>query len=205
MSHTTADLPDLSLPPQDADIRHALADVEARLSAWTAAIAAVQDSLPSGTPPGSAEDESTPSVAAPGTALSNPSAEIPSAAPEQAKAPMTASAAVEPSPASPAGTKDAPIPKNSQPPAAPVPPAEHTAPHRGTKARQKAPAIKAPSKEDDEALLASLDPETAKAIRIMRRLSFEKKSVRELLEEYKATNSGPGPADNQKKSWWSRG
>ena len=36
---------------------------------------------------------------------------------------------------------------------------------------------------DDEALLASLDPEVAKAIRIKRRLSNGEKSVRELLEE----------------------
>ena len=37
--------------------------------------------------------------------------------------------------------------------------------------------------DDDEALLASLDPKVAQAIRIKRRLSNGKKSVRELLEE----------------------
>jgi hypothetical protein len=40
---------------------------------------------------------------------------------------------------------------------------------------------------DDEVLLASLEAETAKAIRVMRRLSPVRKSALELLKEYEAT------------------
>ena len=55
----------------------------------------------------------------------------------------------------------------------------------------------------DEQLLASLDPETAKAIKVMRRVSGDRKSVRELLEQYQATQAGKG--DAPKKSWFRRG
>lgn len=58
--------------------------------------------------------------------------------------------------------------------------------------------------EEDEALLATLDPETAQAIRVMRRLSVEKKSVSQLLAEYEAAKaSQPAPA-SRKKSWFRR-
>ena len=60
--------------------------------------------------------------------------------------------------------------------------------------------------EEDEALLASLDEETAKAIRVMRRLSPVEKRVSELLEEYRETQATPKPASqSKKKSWWTRG
>lgn len=65
-----------------------------------------------------------------------------------------------------------------------------------------------PSPEDqhDEAVLASLDEETAKAIRVMRRLSPDRKRVNELLEEYRATQAAREAAPQQKKkSWWTRG
>lgn len=62
-----------------------------------------------------------------------------------------------------------------------------------------------PAKDSDEAMLASLDPETAKAIRIMRRVSPVKRSVKELLEEYQAGRSSRPAAVAPKKSWWTRG
>ena len=62
------------------------------------------------------------------------------------------------------------------------------------------------SEVDDETLLASLDPETAKAIRVMRRLGSSRKSVRELLVEYQTRSKKQQPAPEQptksKKSWW---
>lgn len=58
--------------------------------------------------------------------------------------------------------------------------------------------------EEDEALLTTLDPETAQVIRVMRRLSVEKKSVSQLLAEYEAAKaSQPVPA-SRKKSWFRR-
>lgn len=62
----------------------------------------------------------------------------------------------------------------------------------------------APQVNEDETLLASLDPETAKAIRVMRRVSGHRKSVRELLEQYQASQAH-GKAEPAKKSWFRRG
>mgnify|MGYP001439683598 FL=1 len=58
--------------------------------------------------------------------------------------------------------------------------------------------------DEDEMLLASLDPETAKAIRVMRRMRGDNKSVRELLEQYQASRTN-AKADSSKKSWFRRG
>lgn len=73
----------------------------------------------------------------------------------------------------------------------------------------KAPAdsqngAEAPQMSEDEALLASLDPETAKAIKVMRRMGGDKKSIRELLEQYQAAQTN-AKADSPKKSWFRRG
>jgi hypothetical protein len=58
--------------------------------------------------------------------------------------------------------------------------------------------------EDDEALLRTLEPELAKAIRVKRRLG--KKSVRELLEEMKSakprSGDAAGPQQQTGKGWW---
>lgn len=69
----------------------------------------------------------------------------------------------------------------------------------------EAPAAK-PAESDDETLLASLDEETAKAIRVMRRLSNNRRSVRDLLAEYQSKPPGKSAEPSAKsKSWWSRG
>jgi hypothetical protein len=60
------------------------------------------------------------------------------------------------------------------------------------------------SHTEEEALLASLDPETVKAIRVMRRLSCESKSVRELLQEYKASRQEANASKPEKKGSWLR-
>lgn len=91
-----------------------------------------------------------------------------------------------------------------QTPAAP----EAAATPNSTSPAQAEPAAAAPaahSAAEDEAVLASLDPETAKAIRVMRRLSIEKKSVRQLLKEYQATHNTTAAGEQRKKAWWSRG
>jgi len=57
--------------------------------------------------------------------------------------------------------------------------------------------------DDDKELLASLDEETAKRIRVLRRLASGKKSVRELLEMSKKTEQQPNEKQKQprKKLW----
>lgn len=72
----------------------------------------------------------------------------------------------------------------------------------GVVGQESAPDV-TPNKE--EALLASLDPETAQAIRVMRRLATSKKSVNELLAEYEATKAKPKTVKAEKKSWFFRG
>lgn len=59
---------------------------------------------------------------------------------------------------------------------------------------------------EDEALLATLDEETVKAIRVMRRMCMNQKSVKELLAEYQAKKAGnAAAAATAKKSWFRRG
>jgi hypothetical protein len=57
------------------------------------------------------------------------------------------------------------------------------------------------SDEEDQALLESLDSETAGAIRVRRRLSGGRKSVRDLLAEIQTERKSPD--QSQKKGWWS--
>lgn len=70
---------------------------------------------------------------------------------------------------------------------------------------EEAPAAVPSQVEDDEALLASLDEGTAKAIRVMRRLSDTRKSVRQLLAEYETSKSHQAKDQPTKRSWWKRG
>jgi hypothetical protein len=63
-----------------------------------------------------------------------------------------------------------------------------------------------PGELDGDALLATLDEETAKDIRIMRRMSFGQHTVRELLAEYQAKKTAKPAGDEagKSKSWWRR-
>lgn len=66
------------------------------------------------------------------------------------------------------------------------------------------PAAGPVSAEEDEALLATLDPETAKRIQVLRRLSGKNKSVRELIEQHHLTTSPSSPAQTNHKGFWRR-
>ncbi len=68
---------------------------------------------------------------------------------------------------------------------------------------EQEPQAESQEASEDEQLLASLDPETAKAIRVMRRMRGDKKSVRELLEQYQGAPTTK--AESSKKSWFRRG
>ena len=96
-------------------------------------------------------------------------------------------------PGSEPATSEAEVEQEDVPPAA-DPPAE-----------PDAPPPSEPDEEDDEALLASLDEETAGAIRVMRRLSADKKSVRELLHQYQASLGDQNAAPPRKKGRFLRG
>ena len=67
-----------------------------------------------------------------------------------------------------------------------------------------APAeVQAPAapEEDEEALLASLDPEIANAVRVKRRLLGTRCSVRQLIAEVEASRSAKRDKPRG-KSWW---
>lgn len=63
-----------------------------------------------------------------------------------------------------------------------------------------------PAPLTDEALLQTLDPETAQAIRVKRRLCSNSRSVRELLDEYQASQAAerarPQAPARRKRGWW---
>lgn len=88
--------------------------------------------------------------------------------------------------------------------AAPAPPVEKSmfsSPVRPVFA-QEAPSTAEPiSDEEEQALLDSLDEETAGAIRVRRRLSGGRKSVRDLLAEIQSEHRTQD--QSQKKGWWS--
>jgi len=70
------------------------------------------------------------------------------------------------------------------------------------------PLVRSLSEEDEE-LLRSLDEETAAAVQVLRRISMGTKSIRELLEEYRATLESPPAAQEAprrgKFRFWKRG
>ncbi len=68
-----------------------------------------------------------------------------------------------------------------------------------------APESGADSEEDDEALLAQLDEETAKMIRVKRRLCNNQRSVRELLAEVQREEPPAEGHSQQRKQWWRLG
>ncbi|MEW6199192.1 MAG: hypothetical protein AB1601_11105 [Planctomycetota bacterium] len=57
---------------------------------------------------------------------------------------------------------------------------------------------------DDEQLLASLDPETANAVRVRRRLSRDKRPIRELVAEIQAARRAEPTPTSARKRWWRR-
>jgi hypothetical protein len=67
------------------------------------------------------------------------------------------------------------------------------------------PVARPVSPDDDESLLAGLDPEAVRAIRVQRRLLDGQKTLRQLVEEYRAAGLSEQASRSEKKSWWSRG
>lgn len=250
MSTTTADLTGITLPPQDDAIERALSEVDAKLSAWAAAMSAAHQGLQALLCEAAVADEAeSPSAQATSGAAEAvecaPPAESPATSENDSPAERTEDLAAErvaATPEAPASVPVEPVPADHETDISCAESVAHSTPTQrdsvmtpsaGEPTARKssgksAAALRALEEQaalaleksaadadaaahnrahdEDEALLASLDPETAKAIRIMRRLSVEKKSVRELLEEYEASRSAETPAaEKHKKSWWSRG
>lgn len=77
-------------------------------------------------------------------------------------------------------------------------------PANGPEHRAETASDVRPSPEDDEALLAQLDEETASAIRVKRRLSNNQRSVQELLEEIRAEQKPTDGKTQPRTQWWRR-
>jgi hypothetical protein len=209
----------VTVPPQDEAIGSALADLEVKLSAWVSAMSGAQDALARQVILENNADESRELL------------DAESDAPEFVKSDGTAANDTEETGEqdrtddavafdSPSGTQTVVTDRESteveQSPAVEKAPASK----RVTRGIQPGPGFVAPEpplaneepasanqqgSEEDEALLATLDEKTVKALRVMRRLSVIKKSMKELLAEYQAEQANvsetPSPA---RGSWWKR-
>lgn len=201
------DIAEISVPSEDGSIAEALADLDGKLAAWSAAMraaearfaemsadnpheAATTDPSPADEPaPGGADSEARVDAAEPGDDSGDGDTEPKRS--ETGLASVAAQAGVE-------TAGDAKETRGSAMDAAAQPVA--------AEAESEAPCAPDQDKgeDQDEALLATLDAETAKAIRVMRRLTPTKKTVRELLGEYQARQANEPAAQPQKKSWFLR-
>ncbi len=170
-----------ALQAEDDVIRQRLAELDAKLTTWLAAIG--QEPLVIEPEPAAVETE---------PAAGQPEPTVPE---EEAVA-----GADEP------GTVESPVAETREPEPEPEPPADvlESAPEVAPEPEsdEEGAAAAAAASAEDEALLATLDEETANAIRVRRRISRGRRSVQELLEEIQSTRpsaKGPGP---QRKRWW---
>ncbi len=188
-------------------IAGALSDLDAKLTEWLAAMQEgqaavvdgltwVADTLEAGAP---AETASVAEVTAELETV--PEDESVSKGEAVSRSEAVVAAEPEPEPEPPPVAK--PGRGMFQKPVRAVGDADSDAPAAGPESEQ--PGDESASAEDDEALLASLDEETASAIRVKRRLSNDKRSVRELLEELQAERPKSKGTTQQRGQWWRRG
>ncbi len=205
--------PRLAITANDDAIGHALEALDRTLDAWLAAIKLWHDRHPMeadssprtrhadvartnqadlrlqpgprGAAQASSRKEASRTAPKPVEATSPPGMPKPDAAPAAASA---AESCKDLTVDAPAGNKMV-HPASCDTDAAALVPDEPTAPS-------------APAMDEDEALLATLDPETARALRVMRRLSDNQRTVRDLLSEMDANKARPKPPETKRKSWW---
>jgi len=219
MDRTTADINVLRVPADDGAITRALTALDAKLSAWADAMHEAQRRIVEATGRlASAQSESAeaPPAHAKVSAGLSESIGVEDTAAKRQPAALEAQETIHPTepPPGPISTDTAhtaPEPTDALEIAAASSLPEAAAPIKEPAA---SPSPTAGAEEptasadvaDDEALMASLDPETAKAIRVMRRMSLEPKSVRDLLKEYEANRpTSPTAGASKKRSWFSRG
>lgn len=220
---TTARLADISLPTDNGAIDQAFADLDARFSAWSSAVKEVHAALADGVVRRAAEDDTGTSRPAAREALrtvepppacdagqidedrpaDDDDAQAARPEPDTDRQPITAVEAVAEAPIA----EGEPLTSHDDEPTRPLPGIRVEDAAVG---RDDAPVEveRQPEQEDENAILASLDPETAAAVRVMRRLNPTGKSLRELIEEYRSSppkSSGGGMSKGTKRSWWSRG
>jgi len=170
------------VPAEDGTIQRAFENLDARMDAWLAEMKRIERSLASTDGGGAIEPE----------ALSASTVTV-------EDAPPPAETSDPPSEPPPAGVESAiPVAETVESPAQPA---------SASTNRECAPPPSSaiPVDPQDEALLATLDEQTAQAIRVMRRLCMNRKTVKQLLAEYEARKAGPPGSSTRPKSWFRRG
>lgn len=195
---------ELCVPPDDGAISRALDDLDSKLSAWRTAVTDVHKGV--ATPPG-------PVTPADGPDPAPSEADDAAAPPEQPESPVAdaSGGAVEideplapPDPVADApadAPPDEPAVDNSSSTDAPLgvmgPESVETIRLRqvlSVAGKRASDGID----EESEALLRTLDPEVARAIRVQHRLFDGRRNVQELIDEYKHE------PQEKKKNWWQR-
>jgi len=188
MSDTNAPSPAVGVPANDGAIERALADLERKLADWLEAMKAGHTAISTGLANGARRpvQSATQPSAAP-----QPAAQPPAKAGRR-RSKLFVDRTLPAAP--PAATGHAAPPQHSHPQAAPA----------DTLPDQSEPtADAAHGAEDEEALLATLDAATANALRLRRRLEGGRRSVRELLAEFRAAQAPAGTPEAE-RFWWRR-
>ena len=229
MDRTIANIREIHVPGEDGTIGQALASLDERLVAWAAVMREACRQLAEAAsrcapavavePPSNAASPEPPvaSFVEPPVESFAGQAAVNVAEPASDEAPQAVTLQqtrieVRPEPEKPVAAQSQSEITNAQDAATTTPHAEAPTGTIRVTAAASLPVVAAEPPRtpslvaENEALLASLDPETAKAIRVMRRLSPECKSVREWLKEYEANRPAQQPVvQPKKKSWFSRG
>jgi len=210
MDNNGARTPIAELPAEDGALDRALAEVNARLTTWlaamSAALRAVQnraaDATPERPPAAIADVSVEPARAA--SAVGPPAdstADVVAGAPEAAATPEATLPDTRPPETDPAragALMSAEVTRESSLTDLPAPgDGPSGEPARSVTSEQTGAA-------NDEQLLALLDEQTQAAIRVKRRLFGNQKSVRELLDEMSRPEPGQQTTKPQPKRWWRR-
>jgi hypothetical protein len=189
----------VTVPVQDEAIGSALSGLDEKLSAWVIAVTQAQDALVGLSQRGAKDGPKTP-----GSPKRQGGDQA--AGDMQAPSPMEALQLMAEAPPPEA-------PPDVQPESAAPPPREEPAPSIEPVA-VKPPPVQPPAQTsaetrnaidpDDEVVLSQLDEKTVRALRVLRRLSPVKKSMRVLLAEYQAGQGAQPDVAPAKKSWWKR-
>jgi hypothetical protein len=214
----TADQPGICVPPEDEAVQRALAEVDAKLATWSTAMReaqvclaeAVQRSVsepdiaaaPCATEP--ADDDNL--IPPADVDLAEADSEVTSFTdPDEAEVDDAAEHTRETIDELPPESESVSEPMESAlPDEAPSLAAGEIGPAPDAGDEDAPPPADGDSLDDDQTVLDSLDEETATAIRVMRRLDPDGKSIRELLEEYEAQQAAEHAKRGERKTWWKR-
>lgn len=209
MNTSLPDIRDIAVPCQGGALRDALGDLDSKLTAFTAAMQAVEARLGQIAQPQEAAGET-------GSRRRTKARAAKAGQVQETVVKEAPRSAQEAPPQKPAGTvqeqqpppADVTVerPEDKKTPPADALPADITqmAPPPETGPAQAPPQEAQPAASEDEVLMASLDEETCKAIKVMRRLDPHR-PVKELLKRIEERKDTPRQvAKPAGKSWFKR-